>query len=175
METKTISMIRHPLEVVWTAMRDHLPEIAVNVDDVESVRLESRTETADGSTIITNIWQARPKLPALLAARLKPEMFRWTDRAEWSQRDHTCRWQIDPHYFGGRIACHGSTRYDPAMGGRGTRLTFTSEFRLGQNGKPGALEDVVLRGAESLLQGLIPKNFQKIVTALTAQLDSASR
>jgi hypothetical protein len=175
METKTISMIRHPLDEVWTAMRDHLPEIAAGVDDVESVRLESRAETADGSTIVTNIWQARPKLPALLAARLKPEMLRWTDRAEWSPSDRTCTWKIDPHYFAGRIACQGSTRYEPAMGGRGTRLTFTSAFCVGQNGKPGVLEDVILRGAESLLQGLIPRNFQKIVTALAAYLDSANR
>ena len=135
----------------------------------------ARTEADDGSTVVTNIWQARPKLPALLAARLKPEMLRWTDRAVWSPREHTCSWRIDPHYFTGRIACQGSTRFEPAMGGRGTRLTFSSEFRLGQNGKPSALEDVVLRGAESLLQGLIPKNFQKIVTALTAHLDSATR
>jgi hypothetical protein len=175
METKTISMIRHPLDAVWIAMRDHLPEIAVTVEDVESVHLESRTETADGSIVVTNIWQACPKLPALLASRLKPEMLRWTDRAVWSQHEHTCTWQIDPHYFAGRIACQGSTRYERAMGGRGTRVTFASAFRLGQHGKLSALEDVVFRGAESLLQGLIPKNFQKIVTALTAHLDSASR
>ncbi len=168
-------MIRHPLETVWTAMRDQLPEIAAGVEDVESVRLESRTETASGATIVVNIWQARPRVPALLAAHLKPEMLRWTDRAEWSPRDRTCAWEIEPHYFAVRLRCAGSTHYEPAMGGRGTRLTFTSAFRLGRDSKPGAIEDVVLRGVESFLQGLIPKNFQKIVTALTAHLDAASR
>jgi hypothetical protein len=170
METKSISMVKHPVHLVAATMRDRLAEVAAGVDDVESVQLQERVEQADGGLLVVNLWQARPKLPALIASRLRPEMLRWTDRATWNPAGDVCTWEIDPHYFHDHIQCRGHTRYEPAMGGRGTRITFTSEFLLGR-GPTGGIANPLLVVAEPILRGLIPKNFQKIVEALSGWLD----
>ena len=170
METRTLSIVKHPLAVVWSAMRDRLPEIAAGVDDVESVQLEQRTNREDGALHVVHVWQANPKLPAIIAGHLRPEMLRWTDRATWSAHDFICTWRIEPHHFADRIECHGTTRYETAMGGRGTRITFLSNFLLGR-GRDGAPDNPLFTAAESLLRGLIPKNFQKIVAQLGLLLD----
>ena len=172
METKTLSIVKHPLEVVWPAMRDRLPEIAAGVDDVESVQLQERTERDDGTVVVVHLWQASPKLPGIIANHIRPEMLRWTDRATWSAHDMTCTWTIEPHALADRIQCHGRTTYEAAMGGRGTRITFLSNFLLGR-GRDGAPDNPLFTAAEPLLRGMIPKNFQKIVAQLGVLLDRA--
>lgn len=169
METKTLSMVQHPRELVWGTMRDRLPEIIAGVEDVESVALVSRKETG-GAMLTEYLWQARPKLPALVAASVRPEMLCWTDRARWSPNDFVCTWEIEPHAFRENIQCRGTTRYEQAMGGRGTRITFTSDFQLGR-ARDGRLGNPILTMAEPILRGLIPKNFQKVVAAMNELLN----
>ncbi len=168
METKTLSMVQHPRDLVWVTMRDRLPEIVAAVEDVESVALVSCQELA-GNLCTEYLWQARPKLPALVAVNVRPEMLRWTDRARWSEPEFICTWEIEPHAFRESIQCRGTTRYELAMGGRGTRITFTSDFQLGR-ARDGAPGNPMLHLAEPILRGLIPKNFSKVVAALAALL-----
>jgi len=171
MESRTVTIVKHPLRSVWLAIRDWLPEIALKIDDIESVQLRERTEHDDGSVTVVNLWQACPKIPAIIAAHVRPEMLRWTDRATWTAKDFRCTWQIEPHYFSGRLECHGVTRYEAALGGRGTRLTFSTEMRL--VGAPsGALETTLLAVAEPFLQALIPRIFQKVAAAVSAYLNA---
>ncbi|HEV3408697.1 MAG TPA: hypothetical protein VG095_00250 [Chthoniobacterales bacterium] len=169
METRTVSVVKHPLEVVWSAMRDRLPEIAAGVEDVARVELKHRGEREDGSVEVEYVWHACPKIPAVIANHVRPEMLRWEDRALWRAHDHTCTWEIEPHAFAETIQCHGSPSYEPAMGGRGTRITFTNNFAVVRQ-----LENPLLAIAEPLLRGLIPKNFQKVVGSLATLLDKST-
>jgi hypothetical protein len=168
MEAKTISVVKHPRDLVWSTMRDRLAEIAAHVQDVESAQLVERREHDDVATVV-HVWQASPKLPAIIASRVQPEMFRWNDHALWDARSFTCTWRIEPHHFADYIQCHGITTYEPAIGGRGTRITFTSDFHLGRG--DGRIASPLLSAAEPFFRGIIPKNFQKIVASLAALLD----
>ena len=173
MEFNTVSMVKHPVGDVWTSMRDELPRLADHMDDIERICVESSRQ--NGSVFrVVNVWQAAPKLPSNIASHLDPEMFCWTDHAEWQESEQECRWRIEHHLFGDSFSCAGRTQFKPAMGGRGTRITFSGTFELNRKKLPqvlSVLEDPVLKIVESMLIKLIPKNFQKITAAIDKHLD----
>ena len=174
MKTKSVAIIKHPLDLVWRTIRDRLPEIAPLLDDIETVTSISRTTAADGAQHIVNVWKSRPHLPAIISSRLDPEMLAWTDRSIWPVKGFECTWKIEPHFMAERFKFEGSTRYEPALGGRGTRITFEGVldiFAANLPGVPAVYEGAVLRGIESFLGALIPKNFNKLVHATAKILD----
>lgn len=177
MKTRSISIVRHPLDAVWTAIRDHLPELVRYLDDIESVTVQSREELPDGTVRLINVWRAKPKLPAIVASRIRPDMLSWTDRAEYRPAVLECHWNLEPHFFSERIRCPGVTRYEPAMGGRGTRVTFENDLQISLQhlpGVPSLLEGTLASGIESFVAALIPKNLRKLTDAAAKFLDATT-
>jgi len=145
------------------------------LDDIESVTVQSREEKSDGTVNLVNVWKACPKLPASVTSRIRPEMLAWNDYAEWSPRNFQCNWRMEPHFYTDRIKCSGVTRYEPAMAGRGTRITFVTNIGLsvrGLTGVPAVLEDTVSNAIEFFVSALVPKNFRKIAQAVGSLLDT---
>jgi hypothetical protein len=91
MKNRTVSIVKHPSELVWCTMRDRLHEIARLVDDTESVTASSKETDAAGAVHIVNIWQARPKLPAVIVSQVHADMLAWTFRIDDCENRH--RWQ----------------------------------------------------------------------------------
>lgn len=174
MDFRSVAVIRHPLPAAWAAMRDELPAVAEHLDDVEAIEVVEREEPEAGVIRFVNVWQAAPKLPAAIARHLRPDMLAWTDRASWVDAEQACTWTITPHYFGGSVHCNGATRFEPAMGGRGTRITFAGIIDWDELTGSGALSTVLTRGAETVALRAIPSVFQKLAQAVAAYLDEAS-
>jgi hypothetical protein len=174
MKTKSVAIIKQPLDLVWRTIRDRLPEIAPLLDDIEKVTPSSRMIAQDGTLHVVNVWKARPQLPSIISSRLDPEMLAWTDHSNWPAKKFECTWQIEPHFMADRIKFTGVTRYESALGGCGTRITFEGVldiFAINLPGVPAVYEGAVLRGIESFLGALIPKNFNKLVHATAKMLD----
>ena len=174
MKIKSVSVLKHPVPEVWTAIRDRLPEIVPFIADIESVTVQSRAEAADGTVRLVNIWKAKPKLPAIVTNYLKPEMLAWTDRAEYRLKTLECHWRTEPHFFTERIQCAGVTRYEHAMGGRGTRVTFEGDLEFSLHNLPGVpqvFENALVRGVETFVTALVPKNFRNVIEAAGRLLD----
>jgi len=174
MKIKSVSIVKHPCAEVWTTIRDRLPEVIPFIEDMESVTVQSREEAADGTVRLVNIWKARPKLPAIVTRYIKPEMLAWTDRAEYRVKYLECSWRTEPHFFSDRIKCAGTTRYESAMGGRGTRVTFEGDLELCLHNLPGVpaiFEGSLARGVETFVTALIPKNFRNLIEAVGHLLD----
>jgi len=175
MNINTVSILKHPLENVWHAMRDELPNLVELLEDIDDIEVEAYENTSPNTTMIVNIWKAYPKLPAVITSRLNAEMFIWTDRAEWDDSILECNWSIEPHYFQEKIQCSGTTKFTTALGGKGTRITFTSDIKWrnkNSSGVTGLLENTVYVVIESFMKNLIPKNFHKITAAISKHLDS---
>jgi hypothetical protein len=175
MKIKSISVLQFPRDKVWLTIRDRLPDLVHFLDDIEEVTVQSRAERPDGTVELVNIWQAKPNLPALVSNHLKPEMFAWTDQAEYRAGTYECHWRLEPHFFSKRIQCSGVTRYESALGGRGTRVTFDGNIDLSIQGLPGVpalLEGTVASAVESFLTVLVPKNFRKLTAAVEKFLES---
>jgi hypothetical protein len=174
-EFKSLAMAKHPRDRVWSATRDALPGVVPYLDDVESIVVASRTEGPDGTVAIVNEWRAKASIPAALASVIKPEMLAWTDHAVWDPREHVCRFRVETRFFPDRVRCSGATRYEPAMGGRGTRVSFSGTIEVSPRGLPGVpafLEATVAKGIEAFVAALIPQNLRKVVEGVEAYLAS---
>jgi hypothetical protein len=166
--------LRQPFHRVAPAIRDRLSEIASALDDVETIRTVARVEQPGGGLTLVNEWRVNPKLPAALDGHITPDMLGWLDHADWSAELTHCRWRIEPYFMAEAIRCDGETRFEPAMGGRGTRATFEGRLDI----DPSALSRVPLAwrrpasaAIELLIGTLIPKNFRKTAEAVAGLLD----
>lgn len=173
MNFKTVNVIKHPMNRVWATMRDDLPKLVDLLSDIDSITVELYEKDSHICRVV-NIWKARPPLSRSIASHLDADMFVWTDRAEWNEKTMECFWSIEPHHFRNIVRCSGSTKFDSAMGGRGTRVTFSGDFEWNDPhipGVPNVLGEAVYKGVETLIMNLIPKNFRKITDAIANHLD----
>ncbi len=174
---RTVHVVAQPADRLYEAVRDRLPEIAARIDDVESVRVLERRQRATGQVSLVNEWRARLRLPKLLEGLVEPGSLGWIDRAQWNDADHTCRWTIEPLFLLGQIKCGGGSLYQPAMGGRGARVTFEGEIEIALDGLTrlaGPLEPAVGGLVESIVTTVIPRSFRKTLDAACAFLAPGS-
>jgi len=164
---QSFTMIRHPCDEVWATMRDRLPDVAAAMEDLQGIEVLERAVDADGLRVI-NRWSARQKVPAMLRGALGAEGIDWLDRALWRESQRVCEWTIEPSVLKGHIECGGKTRYESAMAGRGTRVTFEGYFNLrpGFVGMlPASLEPAIAGFVESVVTTMIPRNLIRAVAA----------
>ena len=171
----SVTVVKHPLNVVWVTIRDRLPELVPYIDNIEGITQLKREELPDGNIRLDNLWQLDSNLSSIRAANLARDDLRWIDRAEWQLHSHVCHWQIEPHFMSGQMTCRGLTRYEPAIGGRGTRITFEGQLNIAVRNEIGAssfLDGTLLRGFESLASTLVPRNLRKLAEAVSSFLDN---
>ena len=165
---KSIMMSRQSVSQIWTAIRDRTPELAKLLDDVDEVVVLERKQLPDGRVRLVNEWRATHRLLHSLKPVLGSDSIVWLDHADWSDADWQCRWRVEPKFLAGRVRCEGTTSYEPAMGGRGSKITFQGQLELDPRSL-GRAASIIPSGAapiiESIVTVLIPKNFRKIVEA----------
>ncbi len=165
---KCVVMSKQPLERLWVVVRDQMSDLAAMLDDIERVTVLKRRKLRDGRIQLVNEWRAVPRLPISIKSIVGSDAFVWLDHAEWVDADRQCHWRIEPQFLPGRIRCHGTTSYEPAMGGRGTKVTFEGHLHIEAGATAGAgrlLERSVAPIVESIVTVMIPKNFCRIVEA----------
>lgn len=168
MEFKTISMIKHPVDLVWETFRDRFEEVGEKVDDLEYIAFREKNVNETGQLTTVYEWKANPKLPALVKSYIQPNMLTWTDTATWNANEKVCHWQIYSHYFKDKMDCVGSTTFSPAMGGRGCRMTFQGNIHW-DGGLPalvGIMDGPITRAMESVISKMVPKSFHKVSNAV---------
>jgi len=173
MQFKTVNLIKHETEKVWATMRDDLPKLAEMMDDIESITEKERTESQTTYHVV-NIWKSAIKLPQSIMSVLGSDLFVWTDRAEWNNETHVCRWTIELAHFRDSVECHGTTIFESAMGGKGTKISFSGDLvwdRHKLGGIAGAFGETVLIVAEDFIQNAVQKNFRKIAETIAKYMD----
>ena len=171
---KSIAVVKHPCAVVWDTVRDRLPELVPLMDDIDSVTVIERIEDSAGMVRLVNLWKAKLQIPAMLHAVIPADRLAWTDRAEWRPQHYECHWRIEPQFLPDQTQYTGMTRYEAAIGGRGTRMTIEGQLHVPTRGlldSSALLEGALAKGVESVATTLIPKNFQKLAQALSTFLD----
>lgn len=177
MKFQTLKVVRHKLAAVWPAMRDDLPLVTSNRQDIHSVAEQDRQVVLPVHRIV-NIWRAKTRLPAAITKLLDEDMFAWTDRAEWDDETGICKWSIELHHFRDAIHCDGTTVFESAIGGNGTKITFSGKLEWSKEklgGIAGGITNAVLSNAEGIVRNAIQKNFLAIVGAVEDHLDALKK
>lgn len=136
MEYSSTDLIEFPIEDVFAAHRDHLPDLAEFLPNVESIVVESRTEEG-GEIHLVNLWTgAKTEVPKLIRPFVKPEMLKWTDRASWDHETKTCRYSIELGFLKEAIHVNGLNRMSATDDGH-TEVTIAGEIRVDATKIPG--------------------------------------
>jgi hypothetical protein len=176
-EFSSFTMIRQPVNRMWNTMRDRLPEIGLSLEDLKGIETLER-HADDGTVRLLNRWSAKQEVPSMLRSALGTSSIEWLDHAVWRESEKECVWSIEPSVLKGHIECGGKTRYELAMAGRGTRVTFEGSFNLtpGFAGKlSGGLEPVIARFVESIVVTVIPRSLSRAVHAAADLIAAGDR
>jgi hypothetical protein len=171
---RDIIIVKKPVDAMWVTVRDRLAEIASMIDDIESIVPLERHAVDPTKLRLVNEWRAKQRIPAMIQQRLGVSAITWLDRNEWDDSTKRCEWRIEPCVLTEHIRCAGSTTYEPAMGGRGTRITFAGTFELAPGAigmLAGPLQQPALATVESIVTILIPKNVRKVMNAAAGLAD----
>lgn len=170
----TLVGVRKPLPDIAVVVRDRLPEIAPVLADVSSIEVTEREDSADGSTRLINKWRIDPKLPGPVKQAISEDMLGWNDHAVWNIDLTECIWRIEPFFMPGAIRCSGTTRFETAMGGRGTKAIFEGEFDVDSAALtkvPTQWRGAAMSAIETVVGTMIPRNFRKTLEAAAELLE----
>ena len=154
-------------------MRDELPKLAEMMEYIESITEKERTKTPTIYHVV-NIWKSATNFPQSIVSLLGSDLFVWTDKAEWNNETHVCRWIIELHHFHDSIKCQGMTIFEPALGGNGTKITFSGDLEWDSQKLAfitGAIGETVLVMAGDIIRNKIEKNFRKVAETIAKYLD----
>lgn len=172
MEIRSVSRLHHPVDVVFRAYRDRMPEVAAYIPDVREIVVHSRVEEGD-AVRLHNEWVSDRDIPAVAARFLKPEQLRWDDHAVWTASDRLCRWSIRTRVFPDAVRCSGQTRL--VEDGDATRVELLGALELDLAEVPGVPAFLGRRVApqlEAFVVSLIKPNLERTNEAIGRFLDA---
>jgi hypothetical protein len=172
MEIRSESRLHHPVEAVFLAFRDHMPEVAAYIPDIKQVVVQSRKEEGD-VVHLHNEWVAGAEVPAVAARFIKPEQLRWDDFAVWFASDRHCEWTIRTRVFTDAVRCSGQTRL--IADGDATRVALIGALELDLSdiqGVPSFLGRRIAPQIEAFVVSLIKPNLERTNEAIGRFLDA---
>ncbi|MEZ5666491.1 MAG: SRPBCC family protein [Alphaproteobacteria bacterium] len=167
-EFRDTVVVKQPPDALWRTVRDRLPELAAMIDDIDSIEVVERDDADPACVRLVNRWRSGQRIPGFLHKPLGADAVSWIDRNSWDEAARICRWQIEPSVLPDKIRCDGSTAFEPAMGGRGTRVTFAGRFELAPGALravAGPLERQVAGFVESVVTVIVPRNLRRMMDA----------
>ena len=173
MQINVVTQIPFPLADVFAATRDHMPELAEFMPNIDAITVESRVEHDDGSVELVNRWtSASTEIPTVARTLVDASSIYWLDRAHWKPGETRCTWSLEMGFMADRIHCSGTTAYE-AISETETAMRIVGELKLDLKGLvPRLMLGAVTGGIERFVSKLVQPNFQKTADALTAYLRS---
>lgn len=135
MKFTVIDEIAFPIEQVFGAHRDELPNMVDFMPNVAKIDVKEREEDGDIVRLV-NIWHAaETEVPAMARPFITPDLLRWTDRATWDADERTTDWEIELGFLPGAITCVGHNVFEEFDGV--TRITMEGELTVDAKKIPG--------------------------------------
>lgn len=173
MKISVAQVIPYPRPVVFGVLRDHLPELAAYLTNIEYIQRQGRTELAEGGVELTNLWQAaKTEVPMVARAVLDPAKLSWLDTSRWEPAKWSNTWSMKVSFMQERVTCHGVTSYhERGDGGTDARIDGVLELDL-KGMLPGLLARRAAPKIEAFVINLIKPNFEKTNEGLIQYLEA---
>ncbi len=179
MEFEYPEHISHPVDDVYSLLKDRLPELIPQLPGVDSIEELSR-ETDGSLTRITNLWQGNSKsAPPIVRPFVTRKMTAWHDHAVWDDDKHLVTWRFETLHFDTLYDCSGVNYLIPEPnvdGTKGTRVRITGDLRVYPARVPGVpklLARSVGPKAEAFLIDMVTPNLKELPQAVQAYLDQS--
>ena len=172
MDISITSTIPHPIQSVYEAMRDHMPELVPYMPNVQKIIVEKR-EQKDNILLLQNRWiPAQTEIPAMARSFIDSNNTYWIDHAQWADNQKSCSWSLEMGFMKERVKCIGSTSFEE-IGHNQTKMLIKGTLSLDLKGLvPRLLLGKATSGVEAFVGKLVEPNFQKTTEALTAYLNA---
>lgn len=172
MKLSVVNTVKFPRQRVFEVMRDHMPELAEFMPNVERIEVLSREEIGEGELKLTNLWKAaNAEVPKAARAFVDPKRMSWMDHAHWTTEGWICRWRLEMSFMKERIRCEGSTEYRAQ--GEHCEMHISGNLDLDLKGlMPGFMVKKVGPSIEGFVVQLVQPNFQKTADALERYLNA---
>lgn len=173
MDFKRVSIVKYPVEAVWLTMRDKMPEVASLLDEIKTIDLISSEADDTGKLNVTKVWSAAPSLPDFVRKHISDDMISWTEHGIWQDDTKACHWNITSHAFNEAIHCEGITQFQSALGGKGTRITFSGTINIDMkqlSHKIMVAQAIPAQVIELIAKNIIPRNFAESTKGVEAYL-----
>ena len=166
-------VLTHPLEVVFEAFRDRLPELVPYLPAIESIETIEREELGPGRVRLVNVWQGnRAVAPKGLRMFATAKALRWKDTAEWDEAERATTWRFETFQLGKLYDCHGRNHYEEVPDG--TRFVLTAELEVYPERVPGVPRFMAKKlkpKIEDLVRGRVTDNLNELARGVQAFLD----
>ena len=134
MRIQSESIIHHPLDLVYDAYRNRLPEVARYIPDIREIRAH-KIEEKEGGAEIHNEWISSAEMPRGINKVIRSEHLRWDDYASWNDEQFWVDWRIRTRVFTDSVSCSGRNRF--VAEGDSTRVILEGNLEINIGDIPG--------------------------------------
>jgi len=129
MDFRIEHVLSHPVDKVFDAYRDRLPDLVPFLAEIEAIEVLDRKEEG-GKVRLKNRWQARSStVPAIARPFMPQKALSWIDHALWDPEARTCEWRYEMSVLPGAVSC-GGVNYFHARPEGGSRFEITGKLVL---------------------------------------------
>ncbi|MGE0707804.1 MAG: hypothetical protein AB7N76_13155 [Planctomycetota bacterium] len=167
--------VGHPVEEVFALIRDDMPSLVPYLNDVEEIRVLTRTDAGEGKVRILNLWRgSAKKAPTVVQKFLSPDLLTWKDDALWhSEAPRRAEWKLLPNLGGSLFTCTGTTSL-LERGPNRMAIRIEGEINVYPERLPGVPRILAgkLRGKiESFVVDMVVPNMQTMARGVQAYFD----
>ena len=165
--------VNFPRTLVFETMRDHMPDLAPYLPNVDGIEVRERKEPAAGVVELVNFWKAaKTEIPNVARPFVDQSKLNWIDRAKWTQADWNCAWKLEVGFMPERVKCSGQTQYVEDGPGK-TLVRMRGKLELDLKGLlPGLIARSATPSVEAFIVKMVQPNFEKTIDALVKYLES---
>jgi hypothetical protein len=172
MELRVDTELTYPVDVVYQAYRDRLPEMVHYLPNVSHIDvLQSRRE---GDVLhLLNEWHASAEIPSIARRVIKPEMLRWNDIAAWHDDGRYVQWRFEMAFMRDQVDVRGRNAF-VELGPDRTMVQIRGTLTIDGERFPGLPKMIGRRAApqiEKFVVSLVEPNLRKTAEAVQRFLD----
>lgn len=175
MDFQVEERVKYNLDLVFSTIRDKLPELVPYLPNVKKIEVLDRKKTKD-TVILTNKWYADFSIPKAVQKIIKIEEVTWVDYAKWNEKEHTCEWRIEPVFFKEYVDVKGVNYYSEEN--KETIIKLTGEINIDVSKHPlvpRLLAGVVNREITGIVINGIKPNLVSLVEGVRKFLKSKKK
>jgi hypothetical protein len=168
LKIKTSDLVQAPVDRVFKAARDDLPQLVPYLPNIGRIEVRERKELGSSKTKIVNRWHAKAEIPAAAAKFVSQDLLSWEDTAEWDSERLSVTYELKSFVSAEIFQARGTNTFKKEADGT-TRLEVAVELEIRPDKVPGVprlLASMVKPAVEELIKKILTPNLTSLAKGL---------